>query len=147
MKPKVTDHSATYELESGGFLHIDRAIVPIRLPPFMIRFEDGPAAGQFLSLKSAPRFLRAVHDPHGQGKWDALDQPEDTPTASEKLFAYEVHGEVGTCHVYRRGGGRVSGFQPIAYYRIVPEQPAEDEMRDSTKWRAWCEKKAGTKPA
>lgn len=32
MKPKVTRHSATYALEGGGFLHIDKAIMPIRIP-------------------------------------------------------------------------------------------------------------------
>jgi hypothetical protein len=48
----------------------------------MITFLDGPAKGQHLLLKRAPRFLRVTMTIPSAGpselqvaKWDALDQP------------------------------------------------------------------------
>ena len=62
----------------------------------MTTFIDGPAKGQHLALKRAPRFLRVVV---ADGKWDALDQIEDEPRPGELVYAYEVHGPVGSCHI------------------------------------------------
>ncbi len=32
MKPKQTRRASTYALKGGGFLHIDRLIIPIEIP-------------------------------------------------------------------------------------------------------------------
>lgn len=98
---------------------------------------DGPAEGIRLMLKRAARFIRVVE---ADGKWDALDQPDDTPKPNEKIYAYEVRGEVGNCHISLRGkdGKRGGGFYPIASYGFVSQQPDDATMRDTTKWRQWC---------
>jgi len=100
----------------------------------MTSFEDGPAKGQHLMLKRAARFLRVVE---ANGKWDALDQPTDTPQPKEKLYAYEITSKPGMCHINAGRGG--SGFYPIATYRLVKTQPADAEMRTAEAWSRWCE--------
>lgn len=106
----------------------------------MTTFQDGPAKGQHLMLKRHAKFLRVVV---ADGKWDALDQPEDTPQPNETLYAYVVVGEIGMCHI-NRGGGR-GGFYAIANYRFVPIQPDQETMRDSSRWQAWCHANAAFK--
>lgn len=103
----------------------------------MTSFVEGPAKGQHLMLKRAAQFIRVVEE---AGKWDALDQPEDTPKPTEKIYAYQVHGEVNTCHI-RASGGR-GGFYPIANYRVVAEQPDDATMRHDGLWTAWCKEKS-----
>lgn len=98
----------------------------------MTIFLDGPAEGQTLLLKRAPRFLRVVK---GGGKWDALDQPEDTPTPDEEVYAYQIEGTPGQCHVNARGS---HGFYTLAQYRLVPTQPEDRELRHTMSWRRWC---------
>lgn len=100
----------------------------------MTTFEDGPAKGQHLMLKRAARFLRVVE---ADGKWDALDHPDDTPNPNEKLYAYEITSQPGMCHIHR-GGGR-GGFYPIATYRLVAYQPSDSDMRTVKCWQKWCE--------
>ena len=100
----------------------------------MTKFEDGPAKGQTLMLQRAPIFLRVVET---DGKWDALDQVNDTPKHNEKIFAYLITERPGRCHLYF-GGGR-GGWYMIARYRVVAEQPTEAVMKSTTDWRAWCE--------
>ena len=100
----------------------------------MTTFEDGPAKGQHLMLKCAARFLRVVE---ANGTWDALDQPTDTPRPEEKLYAYEIAGQPGMCHL-NCGRGR-GGWYPIASYRFVKDQPPDAEMRSAEAWSRWCE--------
>jgi hypothetical protein len=104
----------------------------------MTAFIDGPAKGQHLSLRRAPVFLRVVKEDLQSGKWDALDQLSDEPSAGEKLFAYVVSGEVGWCHLNRGRGG--SGFYPIASYKFIEPQPSDAEMRTTAAWHSWCVK-------
>jgi hypothetical protein len=52
----------------------------------MSKILDGPAAGAFLSLGRSPYFLRVVRKPGG--KWDALDQLDDTPEPDEEIHVY-----------------------------------------------------------
>jgi hypothetical protein len=52
----------------------------------MIHFLDGPATGQLLMLRRAPRYLRVTKSP--RGVWDALDRLDDTPTAEEQVYVY-----------------------------------------------------------
>lgn len=103
----------------------------------MTRFIDGPAQGHVLSLARAPHFLRVVVN--RAGVVDGLDQLDDTPEAGEKLYAYEVVGEVGRCHVYRRGkGAGPSGWFAIANYKLCEKQPTDEEMRTTERWHEWA---------
>src|SRR5712671_5454007 len=99
----------------------------------MTLFTDGPAKGQHLRLKRAPVFMRVTEE---AGKFDALDQPEDTPKVSENLHAYRMVGTPGMCHINRGRNG--SGFFTVATYQLVETQPDEKTMRDTELWRAWC---------
>lgn len=103
----------------------------------MTRFEDGPAAGQMLMLGRAPKFLRVVVS--GGGKWDALDQLNDSPEDSEQLFAYELHGNVTSGFWDGRGkdGRRTGGQFAGGTYRFVAADDAQ--MRTLEAWRAWCQ--------
>jgi hypothetical protein len=99
----------------------------------MTTFQDGPAKGQTLLLKRAPRFLRVVE---WHGKWDALDQLEDEPRPDEKIYAYEIIGETYMMHLNRgRDGG---GFYAGATYKQFLPQPDDATMRDTNSWVKWC---------
>ena len=101
----------------------------------MTTFQDGPARGQTLQLKRTPFLLRVVEC---AGKIDALDQPEDTPHAAEKIYVYEWAAKpMGGVHI-RASGGR-GGFFGMADYKLSPEQPPDDVVRDNGKWVTWCE--------
>lgn len=63
----------------------------------MIRFLDGPAEGVALALRSAPERLRVVLN--ADGRWDALDQPEDEPKPGETVFWYRSEGAAGVVHL------------------------------------------------
>ena len=104
----------------------------------MTKFKDGPAKGQTLMLRRAVVYLRVTLK---NGKFDALDQPEDTPEPGEHLFAYRNTGtRNGTCHMRFSGSSRkASGFYAMAEYEICPEQPSQAQMRDTQQWRAWCQ--------
>lgn len=91
---------------------------------------DGPAAGVTLSLRSCPVFLRLVRS-EITGKWDALDQPGDTPSDNEDVFAYRVvPGTWG--QVFVRPGGRYE----YGDYKHLEGYDAE-LIRDRDKWREW----------
>jgi hypothetical protein len=99
----------------------------------MVSFELGPATGQVLG----PR-----------GKVDALDQLDDEPDPSEALHAYVCTESRGMVHL-NMGRKKGSGFYAMATYRVIAEQPADAEMRDRDRWRAWCRAAAAplAKPA
>jgi len=97
-------------------------------------FEDGPAKGQHLMLKRTPIYLRVVQS---EGKWDALDMPEDDPRNGEVVHAYRLKERSGMCHV-NMGSGK-GGFYPIAIYRAVSPQPTVGEMANRSAWVKWCE--------
>jgi hypothetical protein len=99
----------------------------------MTSFIDGPAKGKTLMLKRSPKYLRVVIDE--AGKVDALDQLHDSPGENERVFAYRVHGEIGSVHL-NMGRGR-GGFYPLAEYRLIPTQPADSVLRKNEAWRAW----------
>lgn len=113
----------------------------------MLTFTDGPAAGKTLMLRRAARFLRVTQrrfklgmtDP--QSEFDGLDQPEDTPSSDEALYAYHTTKIEGTAHMRFSGKAKgASGMYPIAEYRFVDPQPDDATMRDNKKWIAWCER-------
>ena len=101
----------------------------------MTTFQDGPAKGQTLMLRRAARFLRVVEQ---GGKFDALDQISDKPQPLEKIYAYEIVGTAGMCHIRRTGG---CGFYAMANYKLVEPQPSDAEMRETKAWHDWCERK------
>lgn len=101
----------------------------------MTKFIDGPLANRTLMLKRSPVFLRATMT--AAGTVDALDQPTDTPSKDERLFAYVIHKNLGTSHINRGRNG--SGFYPISEYRLFVMQPLDAIMRDSARWQAWCD--------
>lgn len=99
----------------------------------MTRFLDGPAAEVVLMLRRAPVFLRAVQGP--TGKWDALDQLEDRPSADEKVVVYRLTTEPRWMHIRaRKSGGTYRGGD----YKLVDPQPTEATVRDEQAWRAWA---------
>lgn len=99
----------------------------------MTRFKQGPANDAVLSLKCSPLLLRVVER---GGKFDALDQPEDTPAKDEKIYAYERIELLGSAHV-NMGRGR-GGFYPIATYQFIEAQPDDATMRHVNLWAEWC---------
>lgn len=100
----------------------------------MTRFQDGPAAAQTLTLKRSPFLLRVTQD--GQS-FDALDRLEDEPFDQEKIFAYYLIDGPLVVHLKIAKPGR-SGFYNMATYKLVPDQPADEDMRTQARWVAWC---------
>jgi hypothetical protein len=106
----------------------------------MLKFLDGPAANETLACCRAPLLLRVVRG--RDGKWDALDQLDDQPQKGESIFVYGRASEPVLVHILTGNRGRRgSGWYQMADYRyLADDQPAEDEARDTDKWRAWCQK-------
>lgn len=98
----------------------------------MMKFIDGPAAGQVLALHRTPILIRAVVN--SKGKWDALDQLSDTPSADERIFLYILAEKPMPVHINAKKGG---GWYGIGTYAYVPEQPSDTDMRD--RWQEWCD--------
>jgi hypothetical protein len=115
---------------------VDQVVSKIALG---ISFEDGPAAGQVLRLRRAPLFLRVTYDAGGD-VWDGLDQLGDVPNSDEQIYVYERVGPTGVMMVDGTGpDGRRKGWQILTgEYRLYPQQPAEDVLRDNAAWQAWC---------
>lgn len=101
-----------------------------------MKFLDGPAVGVSLSCHRAPIYLRVVQDT-SERRFDALDQPDDTPTPSEIIHVYRrVEGTWGcvfACTRSGRGGGRYEHGD----YVHVPVGDTEP-FRSTEAWRAWC---------
>jgi hypothetical protein len=90
-----------------------------------------------LDLERTPRYLRVVHDSE-TWQWDALDQLDDEPKPTEKIFVYR-RGELarGFACRGRRGGGCRTFID--AEYSCLPVHPADADLRDNGKWRKWVE--------
>ena len=105
----------------------------------MISFIDGPAEGVRLSLQRMVFFLRVVRD--ANGKWDALDQPDDTPAAGETIYVYRHDKTTGSAFVDGRDpktGKRWGRVENVATYRLHTVQPDDAAMRDNAAWSKWC---------
>lgn len=103
----------------------------------MITFLDGPAAGQHLTFLRTPIILRVVRDRNGT--WDALNNLEDTPKPTEKIFVYRLVRRTGTMHASCRPRSK-SFWSAIAEYCLCEQQPPTDrDARDTAAWRAWTE--------
>lgn len=103
----------------------------------MVTFHDGPAAGVQLQLRRLPKYLRVTTE--GPGKWDALDQLEDTPRRGERIIVYTRCDDlpISKYHLYcgRKGG---SGWYYMATYKVLPDQPPDADMRTNEAWQRWC---------
>jgi hypothetical protein len=107
----------------------------------MTLFLDGPAAGKTLMLTRAPHYLRAVQGVTGD--WDALDQLTDTPHPGETVVAYEMVSGPRSMHVCSRGKKAVSGWFQGGDYRVVADQPTDEQLRSTDAWRAWVSARIG----
>jgi hypothetical protein len=85
-------------------------------------------------VKRAPVLLRAVIDK--MGETDVLDQIDDTPKKSEKIYVYKREGGFTTVHIYMSPRSR-SGFYAMAKYRYLPDVDGE-ELRDNGTWQKWA---------
>lgn len=99
----------------------------------MVKFLDGPAAGECLALRRAPSLLRVVKGPR---EWDALDQLNDVPKRNERVYAYRLKGKALPVRLNARG---CCGWYQLADYIYEADQPADAVMRDTVKWREWCQ--------
>src|SRR4051812_767091 len=99
----------------------------------MVKFLDGPAAGQVLAIRSAPIVLRVVLGP--RGKLDALDQDGDVAESNETIHVYRLASRVSA--IFVRASKGMGGRWPMAEYRFFHEQPPDALARDNTSWRAW----------
>ena len=105
----------------------------------MLRFIDGPAAGRTLMCARAPVFLRVVES---EGKFDALDQLQDTPEPFERIHVYVKASDDGTIHLDytdRNSGRRRGRWERCASYRHHTPQPDDATARATASWRTWCE--------
>ncbi len=105
----------------------------------MSTFLNGPAEGTNLTLGRSPYFLRVVRTP--EGKWDALDQLDDTPSPDEEIHVYRIASEPMTSHVDGRDpktGKRFGRWMSIADYVFHDEQPDDRTARYKAAWQEWC---------
>jgi len=107
----------------------------------MTTFLDGHADGVVLQLSRSPVFLRVVmHFKNNKPVWDALDQLEDEPEDFENIWVYRLQSKDGFAHIDSRDsrGRRVGRNVALATYRLNPEQPADQVLRDTKSWQEWC---------
>lgn len=84
-------------------------------------------------LQRSPVFLRVTEQ---AGEFDALDQIEDAPRPSERLYCYRRVGAPGRCHILHREKKK-SGWYSVGTYELVDPQPSDEQMRDREAWRKW----------
>jgi len=104
----------------------------------MNTFLDGPAAGVILQVRRTPILLRVVLGL--SGKWDALDQPDDSPTPDEQVFVYILTEAPLNYHLCIRGKNRAAaGWYQAGKYKLLVPQPPESSVRSNQKWSEWCD--------
>ena len=108
----------------------------------MLTFLDGPAAGVKLMLHRAPVFLRVVRSPGGD--WDALDQLTDEPAPDETITVYRRRDDLDRSRIHLlcgrgRNGSNATGWYWMASYSVLPDQPADADVRTTARWRKWAE--------
>lgn len=94
---------------------------------------DGPAADTFM-VKRAPIWLRAVVDTVS-GKKDVLNELEDKPSVTEKIYVYKRQGEASTVHLLMSPRSK-SGFYAMATYKYQPGIDGE-ALRETDAWQKW----------
>lgn len=104
---------------------------------FLVYLRVGTLRGS-LRLCRSPKFLRFVMVGGDWETLDALDQLDDTPKPEETVLAAALR-ETGTVHIdFTRNGRRCGEWLKTATYALVEKQPAQDVLRDTSAWRAWC---------
>jgi hypothetical protein len=98
----------------------------------MLTLNDGPCKGTFM-VKRAPIFLRAVID--AKGEIDVLDQLDDTPKKTEKIYVYKRIGQASTFHVKMAKRSEL-GWYVLADYWYMPDVDGE-QYRDNATWQLW----------
>lgn len=101
----------------------------------------GGIRGRGLLLKRQPRLLRFVLTGTDWGTLDALDQLDDTPKAGEYVIAAEKRDESSVHFSGTRNGKRAGWWERAATYESVPDQPPQDVLRDTERWRTWCQER------
>ena len=102
----------------------------------MIRFIDGPAAGQILALRRAPIMLRVVGCVRSSKQcWDALDQLGDTAQRDEQVYLYRLTARPTWYHI-RAARGK-SGFYWRGDYEFLQDQPSNEVLRDNASYDSW----------
>jgi hypothetical protein len=111
----------------------------------MVTCIDGPAAGQEFAIRRIPKYLRVVCSPHG--KWDTLDQVDDTPRPREKIFVYVRRDDLPQSRIHIKATRRSqSGYYFTCSYSFLPEQPADSDVRRNFMWESWVASKQSTLP-
>lgn len=89
-----------------------------------------------LELERAPLYLRVVT----KGvQIDALDQLDDQAEPGEQIAVYKRGNTTGVVHVSRTvKRRRVGSWYRTVDYEFLPEQPADEVMRDNVKWQEWA---------
>lgn len=88
-----------------------------------------------MKLQRAPRLLRVVCSP--SGIWDALDLEADEATATERIYVYQLDGTELVGHVCCRSAKPGNRCSLTASYRLVHEQPADEQVRTTAAWTLW----------
>lgn len=100
----------------------------------MVKLLDGPATGQTLMLHRAPLLMRVTRD--RAGRWDALDNPDDTVSLEETVFVYRRTGTAGTVHL---NAGKASGFYALAEYHYWHGHPVSPyAFKFNSGWQSWA---------
>jgi hypothetical protein len=60
---------------------------------------------------------------------------EASPKPEERIIVYRLVSLDGWVHVKARTGG---GMFSSATYQLHEPQPADDDVRDTAKWRSWA---------
>jgi hypothetical protein len=84
-------------------------------------------------VKRAPVFLRAVKN--GKGETDVLDQLDDMPKKTEKIYIYKRVGGFTDIHVLMSPRSK-SGWYVLANYNWIQEIDGE-QYRDNATWQLW----------
>ncbi len=111
----------------------------------MTTFEGPPAAGKALSLSRSPVLLRVTLT-QNSGEIDALDQLDDEPRDTERIFVYILDGNSSGCFIdgEDKDGKRWGHRHQMAHYKLFEHQPEDAVMRDNARWHEWCKSMAPT---
>ena len=99
----------------------------------MLELLDGPCKTDLL-VHRAPLYLRAVIG--RKGVIDVLDQVEDTPKKTEKIYVYKREEGWVDIHISMTPRSH-SGFYVIAKYHYLPDVDGES-LRDNEEWQKWA---------
>lgn len=91
-----------------------------------------------LFLKSAPVYLRFVIRGTNTETLDALDQPEDAPTPSERVIPAKRKG--GIDKVFFSGSGKAAGIGFLACYDELNVKVPDECLYDTALWNGWVER-------